>query len=147
MCRIRDSADAESHNPGDMRTELQAGWYSAFSCICMRISAQTPIVSAFRLEATLKEVRDRYREAVGYEMQPFVERMVMDYIGRGMEIEVVEHAIEVTGWALRPSAHYLRAILRRYEEQNIWTMTAVRWDEVKRSNEQDLFRRTQTNIL
>lgn len=91
---------------------------------------------------TREEVRDRYREAVGYEMQPFVERMVMDYIGRGMEIEVVEHAIEVTGWALRPSAHYLRAILRRYEEQNIWTMTAVRWDEVKRSNEQDLFRRT-----
>lgn len=86
------------------------------------------------------DIRTLYREAVGYEMQPFVEKMCCDYILQGMEKEVVMHAIELTGWAPRPSAHYLRAILRRYEDSEIFTEGDVERDEWRRSGEQDIYR-------
>lgn len=86
------------------------------------------------------DIRTLYREAVGYEMQPFVEKMCVDYLLQGMEKEVVLHAIELTGWAPRPSAHYLRAILRRYEDSEIYTEGDVERDEWRRSGEQDIYR-------
>lgn len=86
------------------------------------------------------EVRTLYFEAVGYEMQPFVERMCCEYMARGMELAVILHAIELTGWAPRPSAHYLRAILRRYEDSEIYTEGDVERDEWRRSGEQDIYR-------
>ena len=85
------------------------------------------------------DIRTLYREAVGYEMQPFVEKMCVDYLLQGMEKEVVLHAIELTGWAPRPSAHYLRAILRRYEDSEIYTEGDVERDEWRRSGEQDIY--------
>ena len=66
------------------------------------------VLSRARARARMVTVEDRYdirtlyREAVGYEMQPFVEKMCCDYILQGMEKEVVMHAIELTGWAPRP---------------------------------------------
>ena len=86
------------------------------------------------------QIRGMYYDATGYEMQPFVERMVCEYLGRGMELEVILHAIELTGWAPRPSAHYLRAILRRYEDNDIWTEADVERDEWRRSREREIHR-------
>ena len=87
----------------------------------------------------LAQLRAAYLEAVGQRMQPMVERMVCDVIGRGMELAVVLHAVEITGWAPRPSAHYLRAVLRRYEDCEIQTEGDVERDEWRRSGEREIY--------
>lgn len=109
---------------------------SPSSTTCARARARARIVTV----EDRFDMRTLYREAVGYEMQPFVEKMCCDYILQGMEKEVVMHAIELTGWAPRPSAHYLRAILRRYEDSEIYTEGDVERDEWRRSGEQDIYR-------
>ena len=109
---------------------------SPSSTTCARARARARIVTV----EDRFDIRTLYREAVGYEMQPFVEKMCCDYILQGMEKEVVMHAIELTGWAPRPSAHYLRAILRRYEDSEIYTEGDVERDEWRRSGEQDIYR-------
>lgn len=109
---------------------------SPSSTTCARARARARIVTV----EDRFDIRTLYREAVGYEMQPFVEKMCCDYILQGMEKEVVMHAIELTGWAPRPSAHYLRAILRRYEDSEIHTEGDVERDEWHRSGEQDIYR-------
>lgn len=109
---------------------------SPSSTTCARARARARIVTV----EDRYDIRTLYREAVGYEMQPFVEKMCVDYLLQGMEKEVVLHAIELTGWAPRPSAHYLRAILRRYEDSEIYTEGDVERDEWRRSGEQDIYR-------
>lgn len=109
---------------------------SPSSTTCARARARARIVTV----EDRYDIRTLYREAVGYEMQPFVEKMCCDYILQGMEKEVLLHAIELTGWAPRPSAHYLRAILRRYEDSEIYTEGDVERDEWRRSGEQDIYR-------
>lgn len=109
---------------------------SPSSTTCARARARVRMVTV----EDRYDIRTLYREAVGYEMQPFVEKMCCDYILQGMEKEVVMHAIELTGWAPRPSAHYLRAILRRYEDSEIYTEGDVERDEWRRSGEQDIYR-------
>lgn len=46
-----------------------------------------------------------------------------------MELDVIQHAIEETGWAPRPSKQYLSAILRRYAAEGITNMEDVYRDE------------------
>lgn len=108
---------------------------SSTTCARARARAREIVTVEDRME-----VRTLYFEAVGYEMQPFVERMCCEYMARGMELSVILHAIELTGWAPRPSAHYLRAILRRYEDSEIYTEGDVERDEWRRSGEQDIYR-------
>ena len=108
---------------------------SSTTCARARVRAREIVTVEERME-----VRTLYFEAVGYEMQPFVERMCCEYMARGMELAVILHAIELTGWAPRPSAHYLRAILRRYEDSEIYTEGDVERDEWRRSGEQDIYR-------
>ena len=128
---LRQNEDRRTETRND---ECSTGT-SSTTCARARVRARDYVTVEERLEA-----RTLYREAVGYEMQPFVERMLIDYLGRGMELGVILHAIELTGWAPRPSAHYLRAILRRYEDNEIWTEADVERDEWRRSREKEIYR-------
>lgn len=107
---------------------------SSTTCARARARAREIVTVEDRME-----VRTLYFEAVGYEMQPFVERMCCEYMARGMELAVILHAIELTGWAPRPSAHYLRAILRRYEDNGIVNEADVERDEWQRSREREIY--------
>lgn len=127
---LRQNEDRRTETRND---ECSTGT-SSTTCARARVRAREIVHVEERME-----LRELYREAVGYEMQPFVERMVIDYLTRGMELPVVLHAIELTGWAPRPSAHYLRAILRRYEDNDIWTEPDVERDEWRRSREREIY--------
>lgn len=115
---------------------IRNGGSSTSSTTCARARARA---REFVTVEDRMEVRTLYFEAVGYEMQPFVERMCCEYMARGMELAVILHAIELTGWAPRPSAHYLRAILRRYEDNGIMNESDVERDEWQRSREREIY--------
>ena len=72
----------------------------------------------------LHQTRDLYESSVG-RMTPVVGQQIERYLRSGMEIDVIEHAISETGWARRPSANYLFAILRRYFDSDIFTYDAL----------------------
>ena len=72
----------------------------------------------------LHQTRDLYESSVG-RMTPVVGQQIERYLRSGMEIDVIEHAISETGWARRPSANYLFAILRRYFDSEIFTYNAL----------------------
>lgn len=72
----------------------------------------------------LHQTRDLYESSVG-RMTPIVGQHIERYLQAGMEIDVIEHAIAETGWARRPSANYLFAILRRYFDSEIFTYNAL----------------------
>lgn len=72
----------------------------------------------------LHQTRDLYESSVG-RMTPVVGQQIERYLRSGMEIDVIEHAISETGWARRPSANYLFAILRRYFDSDIFTYNAL----------------------
>lgn len=55
-----------------------------------------------------------YRENIGPEITGAVAKIIEDAISSGMDIDTVIMAIEETGLAPRPSAFYLRAILRNW---------------------------------
>lgn len=68
-----------------------------------------------------------YEQSIG----PFdakAQWLLMRYAAK-MDFEVLDHAIDVTGWAPRPSKQYLAAILRRYDALGITTMEDVMRDE------------------
>ena len=69
----------------------------------------------------LRQTRDIYEANIG-RMNPQVGRAIERFLLAGMELEVIEEAIGETGWARRPSANYLMAILRRYVEAEIFTL-------------------------
>lgn len=54
--------------------------------------------------------------------------MLSRYI-RTLDVDVIIHAIEITGFAPRPSKHYLAAILHRYLCQGITDIEKVFADE------------------
>lgn len=130
---LRQQVDQQEVTEEAIRNEGSSP--SSTTCARARARAREIVTVEDRME-----VRTLYFEAVGYEMQPFVERMCCEYMARGMELAVILHAIELTGWAPRPSAHYLRAILRRYEDSEIYTEGDVERDEWRRSGEQDIYR-------
>ena len=69
----------------------------------------------------LHQTRDIYEANIG-RMNPQVGRAIERFLLAGMELEVIEEAIGETGWARRPSANYLMAILRRYVDAEIFTL-------------------------
>lgn len=51
-----------------------------------------------------------------------------ELIEDGMEIDVIIHAIEETAWARNPSPRYMRCILERYRDDEIYSMSQLRAD-------------------
>lgn len=79
----------------------------------------------------LRAIREAYADAIG-PLNRQTARMLVDALEGGIEPPVMLHAIEATGFAPRPSVHYLRAILRRYAASGIRTMADVERDERER---------------
>ncbi len=78
----------------------------------------------------LKLIREAYVECIG-QLTPPIARMIEQKIAAGMEVAVILHAIEETGWAPRPSAQYLRAILTRLHSMDVLTMDQLMVDQVR----------------
>ena len=76
----------------------------------------------------LKIIRDCYVDYVGPMTAP-VAKMIEMKLAAGMEVAVILHAIEETGWAPRPSAQYLRAILTRLHATDVLTMEQLMEDQ------------------
>lgn len=55
--------------------------------------------------------------------------MIRDFVGQGMTYEVIREAIMETGFAPRPSAYYLRAVLNRAAGDDIQTLDE--WNAAK----------------
>ena len=81
----------------------------------------------------LEIIREMYVECIG-ELTPPVARMIEIKLAAGMEVGVILHAIEETGWAPRPSAQYLRAILTRLHNADILTGEQLLEDQARHFN-------------
>lgn len=84
----------------------------------------------------LETIRDAYTVSIGA-MSVSVASMIERFLRIGMRPDVICHAIEETGFAPRPTPHYLRAILARYAQSGILTMDDVFRDENRRIGEQN----------
>lgn len=84
----------------------------------------------------LETIRDAYTVNIGA-MSVSVASMIERFLRIGMRPDVICHAIEETGFAPRPTPHYLRAILTRYAKSGILTMDDVMRDENRRIGEQN----------
>lgn len=84
----------------------------------------------------LRHTRDIYEANIG-RMNPQVGRAIERFLLAGMELEVIEEAIGETGWARRPSANYLMAILRRYVDAEIFTLDDLIADRVRHEAEKE----------
>ena len=82
-------------------------------------------------EKDLEIIRCAYTVSIG-DMTVSVASMIERYLRIGMRPDVICHAIEETGFAPRPTPHYLRAILTRYAQSGILTMDDVLMDEHRR---------------
>lgn len=84
----------------------------------------------------LRHTRDIYEANIG-RMNPQVGRAIERFLLAGMELEVIEEAIGETGWARRPSANYLMAILRRYIDAEIYTLDDLITDRARHEAEKE----------
>ena len=84
----------------------------------------------------LRQTRDIYEANIG-RMNPQVGRAIERLLLAGMELEVIEEAIGETGWARRPSANYLMAILRRYVDAEIFTLDDLITDRARHEAEKE----------
>ena len=84
----------------------------------------------------LRQTRDIYEANIG-RMNPQVGRAIERFLLAGMELEVIEEAIGETGWARRPSANYLMAILRRYVDAEIFTLDDLITDRARHEAEKE----------
>lgn len=79
----------------------------------------------------LEIIRDCYVDNIGKMTAP-VARMIEGKLAAGMQPAVICHAIEETGFAPRPSAYYLRAILSRFHSSDIYTLEDLQQDRARR---------------
>lgn len=82
-------------------------------------------------------IMSAYRANVGASITAPLAWLIGKLYSAGMDADVIVHAIEVTGYARRPSPWYLKAVLARYEEQRLFTMGDVLHDEDMYRGEKD----------
>lgn len=87
-------------------------------------------------EHDLMVIKEAYQSCIGPEIKAAVAYYIERLLEDGMKADVIIHAIEETGWARKPSPHYMRAILERYRLRGIRTMEqllidAEEWQETK----------------
>lgn len=70
-----------------------------------------------------------YRENIGPQITAAVARMIEDALRSGMDVDTVVMAIEETGLAPRPSAFYLRAVLKN------WAMEGAAYSRVRNTTQ------------
>ena len=69
----------------------------------------------------LERLRQAYEEVIG-RLNSIVAGEIERYLKRGMEVDLIIEAIECTAWAPNPTPYYLRAVLRRWAGQGVWTV-------------------------
>lgn len=79
----------------------------------------------------LRRILIAYNEVLG-NMPSQVGHFLSDLMAEGMEADVIINAINDTAWAARPSPRYLRGILLRYQDDEIYTMTDLRLNQSRR---------------
>lgn len=79
-------------------------------------------------ENDLQAIKQAYSSCIG-ELKASVAWYLENLMQWGMEPEVILNAIHETGWARRPTPHYMRAILERYKAWDIKTMAQLLHDQ------------------
>lgn len=74
-------------------------------------------------------IESAYRACVGDSIRAPMAMLIGSLYRGGMDADVIVHAIELTGFAPRPTPWYLKAILGRYEASGIRSMQDVMQDE------------------
>lgn len=74
----------------------------------------------------IERVAMAYSAAISKDIPPMAARMMEQAMQDGMTAECLIIAINDTGWALKPTPQYLRAILRRCRDQGIRTAEEYR---------------------
>ena len=90
-----------------------------------------PGVSYFN-DDELDTLAARYEANVGNGITPGIGKVILAAREQGVSFEMILNAIDETGMARRPSAHYLRAILERYIAEGIYTTQDYQRDQRRR---------------
>lgn len=119
-------------------TEQPTGSTSSTSRVRVRACAREAAADSPELPPIerLHQTRDLYEANIG-RMNPQVGRAIERFLLAGMQLEVIEEAIGETGWARRPSANYLMAILRRYIDAEIYTLNDLIDDRARHEAEKE----------
>lgn len=83
-----------------------------------------------------RQIREAYVDNIG-PLTGAIAHYLEDLMDEGMAPVVILDAITQTGWAPRPSPQYLRAILRRYSLENIYTEQDLQYSKLRRQRERD----------
>lgn len=84
-------------------------------------------------DEVIERIAKAYTDAISPEIPTMAAKLMEQCLADGMTPELIIEAIDQTGWAQRPSPHYLRAILRRCREQGIKTIDQYRESQRKYS--------------
>lgn len=76
----------------------------------------------------LEGIRRAYEGVIG-PLTEYTAREIEGALSAGMAPDVIEAAIRITAAAPRPSFAYLRAVLRRWARDGLWTMADVAADQ------------------
>lgn len=88
-------------------------------------STSTTTTTVVTEPGVFRQLEIAYRDNIGGQVTPMVMRYLTGMIRQGMEPGAILEAIEQTGWAPRPSAVYLRAIINRWWADGITTREAA----------------------
>lgn len=108
----------------DRERERMTTQYSVSSTTGARARAREAEISPDDLE----RIRRAYVGVIG-RLTEYTAREIEEALKAGMAPEVVVAAIEATAKAPRPSFAYLRAVLRRWARDGLWTMTELVADQ------------------
>lgn len=78
-----------------------------------------------------QRILEAYRACIGDQMTAAIAHYLELVLASGMSPDVIVHAIQETGWAKRPTAYYMRAILERYRRSGIMNMSQLLHDEAE----------------
>lgn len=84
----------------------------------------------------LDTIREYYTDSIG-PLTGAIAYYIEGKIRRGMQPGVILDAINQTGWARRPSPHYLKAILDRLEMEGVKTVQQLDVNKMRRDRERD----------
>ncbi len=91
-------------------------------------SSTSSIYTVPGVQEDYQAIKEGYLSCIG-DLKASVAWYIEGLISWGMEADVILNAIQETGWARKPSPHYMRAILERYKANGIKTMVQLLHDQ------------------
>lgn len=108
-----ENQNEQHHN--QHHTQQQKNYNDSTSSTSTSINTEPGV---FRNQEDLKRILREYQKLLG-DMTANVGRYITELLNIGMEPDVIIAAIHETGWAMRPTPYYMRAILERYRRSGI----------------------------